>query len=654
MTEEASSSSLLSWDPLGYYAILNVGPDATTQDIKHNYRQLVRYYHPDKIRQLKLKQNKQQKREGEEEEEEEEEGRSTSLALDLDAAAVGGFEKLQEAYEVLSDPVLREVYDTYGSEGLKAGRSIVQVDETAPSSLRRIREEIQKNKLKEEIYEDIRKHGVPEQYGRVRYSGLYHMALSANKIDLKGPNPSLVPLDLLNIGSFSLNSNVTIQATNKDIIMLGGHIGQSLANANSMRSQNVSQGSISLTGRRQVSPVHHLEFGTQMQTHPDSDSTLYTSAKSVRQLTKNDSASIELSLTSQGREYELELGLGSTRVLGEKSLGEFSVNLGSGSGTSLTIVRQAKVYASSFGIYAGKVMGITGQLSRVMKAGTGMQFLGKGSFKARTDAIEVELAASKKFPSTHLNVGWGAAVSYRGLYWRLRASHLGQRFLVPVRLSQTYSLPSIFATFAVPPLLVTVFMKTAYKPLHTWYKSMQNEEDGEGSEASLRSSFCRAASDCILMVGPALRKRKANYASGGIVIVEAIYGDIASFKEEEGGHKGIQRYNPSKLKNGFKWLDVTIPVQFLCKEGKITIHSGIHKDQLMGFCKPAAEDGNALLLRYLYKSKSYEVTVSDVNGVDAPREGHLIEDDALAAVVQSKAKEIIEEVAEDIINNLLS
>ena len=74
----------------------------------------------------------------------------------------------------------------------------------------------------------------------------------------------------------------------------------------------------------------------------------------------------------------------------------------------------------------------------------------------------------------------------------------------------------------------------------------------------------------------------------------------------------------------------------------------------MGFCKPAAEDGNALLLRYLYKSKSYEVTVSDVNGVDAPREGHLIEDDALAAVVQSKAKEIIEEVAEDIINNLLS
>ena len=61
-----------------YYEILGVGKDATAQEIRKNYRKLVIKHHPDK------------------------------------GGDPGKFEEIQNAYEVLSDPKKREVYDKYG------------------------------------------------------------------------------------------------------------------------------------------------------------------------------------------------------------------------------------------------------------------------------------------------------------------------------------------------------------------------------------------------------------------------------------------------------------------------------------------------------------------------------------------------------------
>ena len=68
-----------------YYEILGVGKDATAQEIRKSYRKLVIKLHPDK------------------------------------GGDPGKFEELQNAYEVLSDPKKREVYDKYGEEGIKQG-----------------------------------------------------------------------------------------------------------------------------------------------------------------------------------------------------------------------------------------------------------------------------------------------------------------------------------------------------------------------------------------------------------------------------------------------------------------------------------------------------------------------------------------------------
>ncbi|MED6122507.1 hypothetical protein PIB30_040415 [Stylosanthes scabra] len=71
-----------------YYKILQVDKNATDDDLKKAYRKLAMKWHPDK--------NPNNKKDAE-----------------------SKFKQISEAYEVLSDPQKRAIYDQYGEEGLK-------------------------------------------------------------------------------------------------------------------------------------------------------------------------------------------------------------------------------------------------------------------------------------------------------------------------------------------------------------------------------------------------------------------------------------------------------------------------------------------------------------------------------------------------------
>ncbi|XP_050364554.1 uncharacterized protein LOC126783178 isoform X1 [Argentina anserina] len=71
-----------------YYNILKVNRNATEDDLKKSYRRLAMKWHPDK--------NPNDKKEAE-----------------------AKFKQISEAYEVLSDPQKRQIYDQHGEEGLK-------------------------------------------------------------------------------------------------------------------------------------------------------------------------------------------------------------------------------------------------------------------------------------------------------------------------------------------------------------------------------------------------------------------------------------------------------------------------------------------------------------------------------------------------------
>lgn len=73
-----------------YYSILGLTKTATEHDIRNAYKKLAMKWHPDKNN------------------------------GDNKDAAEAKFKDISEAYEVLSDPGKKPVYDKFGEEGLKA------------------------------------------------------------------------------------------------------------------------------------------------------------------------------------------------------------------------------------------------------------------------------------------------------------------------------------------------------------------------------------------------------------------------------------------------------------------------------------------------------------------------------------------------------
>lgn len=89
-TKRTRESSEVGEMGVDYYSVLKVPKTATEDDLKKSYRKLAMKWHPDK--------NPNSKKEAE-----------------------AKFKQISEAYEVLSDPQKRQIYDQEGEEGLKGG-----------------------------------------------------------------------------------------------------------------------------------------------------------------------------------------------------------------------------------------------------------------------------------------------------------------------------------------------------------------------------------------------------------------------------------------------------------------------------------------------------------------------------------------------------
>ncbi|OVA13412.1 DnaJ domain [Macleaya cordata] len=249
------------------YALLHISPEASDEEIRKAYRQWAQIYHPDKYQSPQMKDT-----------------------------ATENFQRICEAYEILTDEHKRQIYDIYGMEGLNSGLELGPKLNKA-------------DEIKEEFERLRRRKEQEEVSAHVRPSGSIVAELSFPQF-LDGGGI---------MSGMAMSSEVQSQISKRDAIAIGGFL---------KVAGNAGQGSATAVLRHQVSSVSSMEFmasaglralvGVQMTRHLS----LHSSATSGIAISLRDGSvnlsnawTRQLSQTSSGN-IQLALGVESSIAVG--------------------------------------------------------------------------------------------------------------------------------------------------------------------------------------------------------------------------------------------------------------------------------------------------------------------------------------------------
>jgi len=126
------------------------------------------------------------------------------------------------------------------------------------------------------------------------------------------------------------------------------------------------------------------------------------------------------------------------------------------------------------------------------------------------------------------------------------------------------------------------------------------------------------AEDAIrLMARSAETKMTTERSKNGLIILQADYGLASAFTD-----RGI-RHPEEDEHGGPMVIDVTIPLQSMTQDSRVTIPGGRSKADLLGFYDPCIGESKKLRIRYLFREKVHEVTVTDKEVLRIPMKGEL-------------------------------
>lgn len=602
MAENESTSQSLSNDK-EYYAILNISTEATEDDVRHAYRQLASAYHPDKIQDPTLQ-----------------------------PSAAQAFSHIQAAYEVLSDPYKREVYDIYGKKGLAAGMEL-STDTMAGKSREEIRKDwdyFQKQRAKDILESKI------NHRGTYIFKSDATALISPYRRDLPRTPELLstymssqvhIPIDPTNWGPLSAQ---------QDIAYLGGYV---------HHQRNSSGGGGVLAGYRRTFPNYSsLEVQTQLGLRQ------LISLTTSMPLSQYSSASLSGSWNTQS-------GLGvqftTTRQLSEKWSGEYSWVVGprEASGMGLALSRKSDTMEVVFRVEVGASTGVSARIMR--RVGEGRT--ARASAKLTPGGVEVEMGAQQKF-SDISTAGLAVAAGYQGIWLKMRYNRGGHIFEFPFLLSTSPRPEIIAAAYTLPPLLLWSSINLVIKPVRRVIQRKRGERVREEQRGVIEAAVRETEVNAAVLANAAGRRMRGESEKRGLVVVLAMYGSRECVEREcgkklrnsSGGDSGFgtmeapqegeseeeereegkeeEEQQPLPKQKQQKPLpaaviDVTTAVQYLVNESHITFNAGYSKSGQMGFCDPAPGEDKMLVVYYVMRSNDdqvYKVTMLDEEGGVVP------------------------------------
>ncbi|KAI5655706.1 hypothetical protein M9H77_32893 [Catharanthus roseus] len=527
------------------YARLQVSPEASNEEIRKAYRQWAQVYHPDKYQDAHMK-----------------------------GIATENFQRICEAYEILSDEEKRMIYDLYGMEGLisglELGSKLNKVDE-----IKEELERLQRRKEEEKIAAHFRPSG----------SILANLSL-----------PRFLRGDGI-LRGMAMASEVQSQISKRNVIAIGGNMAV---------NGNAGGGAASIAFRHQFSPVSSIEFmgSTGLRA--------LLGVQTSRQLSRHSSATMGLALSL--KDGSLNLSNAWTRQLSETITGNIQLELGSDTSIAVGWQKKDQKISAAAEIKIGVgALGLTAHCTRRFSSKSHGRIAGK----VGSGMLEFEIGGGRKI-SNFSTIRMLYSIGIQGIFWKFELHRGGQKLIVPILLSR--HLYPVFASGAliVPTSLYFLLKTYVFKPYYLRREKQKTLENIEKTLAQVQEARAAAEKSQRLLQNVANRKRSRQLETGGLVVTKAVYGSPKALGSRNQPEEATDD-NTSQI------IDVTLPLNFLVNDsGQVKLHEGVKKSGIMGFCDPCPGEPKKLYVEYTYGGNKYEVTVDDLEELLIPQEEHRI------------------------------
>ncbi|KMS97884.1 hypothetical protein BVRB_5g123130 isoform B [Beta vulgaris subsp. vulgaris] len=524
------------------YGLLNISPDASTEEIRKAYRQWAQVYHPDKYQ-----------------------------ASNMKEIATENFQRICEAYEILSDENKRQIYDIYGMEGLNSGLELgVKLNKA--------------EEIKEEL-ERLRRRKEQEKLADIRPTGSILANLSL---------PHFLDGDGIMRG-MAMNSEVQSQMSKRIGIAVGGNLAV---------TGNSGRGAATAVLKHQISSVASIELMASAGLHS------LIGIQTTRHLSPHSSATSGLALSL--KDGSINLSNLWTRQMSQTSNGNIQLLLGTESSIAvgwqkkeekMSAAGEIKFGTSSFGASAHYTHRFSSKSH------------GRISGRVGSNALEFEIGGGRRI-SKFSTVRMLYSIGIQGIFWKFELHRGGQKLIVPVLLSRYINPVFAAGTFAIPTSLYFVLKQFVAKPYYLRREKAKALETMEKTSDLVREARAAAAKAQLLLENVANRKRNKQTEVGGLIITKAVYGSVKALKKQdelEGSNDDLAS----------QVIDVTTPLNFLVNDlGQLKLHEGVKKSGIMGFCDPCPGEPKKLLVRYTYNGENYQVVVDDCEELQIPHEAH--------------------------------
>ncbi|XP_052746724.1 dnaJ homolog subfamily C member 11 [Bicyclus anynana] len=570
---EEEGESILLQD--NYYQLLNVSKTATLEEISSAYRRFSRIFHPDKH---SADPNKQK-------------------------WAEQIFNKVKEAYEVLSDSHKRAIYDTLGKRGLEVDGWEVIFRTRTP---REIREEY--DRLKRER-EDRRL----QQSANPR--GTITLSINATDMFMKYydeydilEDSSIIPS--IEVSGMTIQQSIDAPVTLRNTVTLSGNIS----------TQNgTGTGSVTMSNRHLSSERGWTELECGIGNGPVIGFKIFRTLSRLMFV----NCGTGLQFTSRG----IVPSFVSTMALqlDAHSVGYLTYRAGGQGGSSMTstYVRDSEKYHLNTAVQIGNPHSFIS--FNIMKKMPQYDMKLRLALKFGTFGAIAEYGAEKKVSQ---NSSVSAAVMLgvpSGVMLKLKWSCSSQTIVVPIHLCEEVIPAPVFYATVVPAISWLVLKKLFLDPIARERRERERQRSMEANFERLQEMQRQARATIELMRETYSRIRSEEEKKKGLVIIRAIYGKLPAGAEahevssEQTGDTG----SPESPLPYAEVIDVTVPVQCLIKDSRLELLEA-SKSELPGFYDPCVGDDKHLTIKYMFHNNPHCCTVLDSQAVVLPRNNHRI------------------------------